>query len=68
MSEDRTKDVDPDGRAEPVASVPDAQSSKSPPPPEARAYPDPVDDTLDDSFPASDPPSWWAGVRSRRNP
>ena len=23
-----------------------------------RAYPDPVDDTLDDSFPASDPPSW----------
>jgi len=20
-----------------------------------------VDDTLDDSFPASDPPSWWAG-------
>jgi hypothetical protein len=22
------------------------------------AYPDPVDDTLDDSFPASDPPSW----------
>lgn len=24
-------------------------------------YPDPVDDTLDASFPASDPPSWWAG-------
>jgi hypothetical protein len=23
-----------------------------------RAYDDPVDDTLDDSFPASDPPSW----------
>jgi hypothetical protein len=23
-----------------------------------RAYPDPVDDTLDDTFPASDPPSW----------
>ena len=20
-----------------------------------------IDDTLDDSFPASDPPSWWAG-------
>ena len=23
-----------------------------------RPYPDQVDDTLDDSFPASDPPSW----------
>ena len=23
-------------------------------------YPDPVDDTLDDSFPASDPPQWWS--------
>ena len=23
-----------------------------------RPYPDKVDDTLDDSFPASDPPSW----------
>lgn len=23
-----------------------------------RRYPDPIDDTLDDSFPASDPPSW----------
>ncbi len=25
---------------------------------QGRAYPDPVDDTLYDSFPASDPPSW----------
>jgi hypothetical protein len=25
------------------------------------AYTDSVDDSGDDSFPASDPPSWWAG-------
>jgi len=27
-------------------------------PKQPRRYPDKVDDTLDDSFPASDPPSW----------
>lgn len=27
-------------------------------PEQPRRYPDKVDDTLDDSFPASDPPSW----------
>ena len=32
---------------------PDKKSSVQP-----RAYPYIVDDTLDDSFPASDPPSW----------
>lgn len=26
-------------------------------------YSDPIDDTLDDSFPASDPPSWNLGTR-----
>ncbi len=32
----------------------DARSAQS----QHRAYPDIIDDTLDDSFPASDPPSW----------
>lgn len=29
--------------------------------PEADAFADPVTETLKQTFPASDPPSWWAG-------
>lgn len=50
----RNRDATKDGNGklqEPVPAAPDR--------PETEAYPDPVDDTLDDSFPASDPPPWW---------
>src|SRR5688572_25804710 len=30
-----------------------------------RAYADLIDDTLDDSFPASDPPQWWVDRNTR---
>ena len=43
---------------EPPATAP-AASGKMPPLPE---YTDPIDDALDDSFPASDPPPWTRGL------
>ena len=36
--------------------------------PDATASPDPVDLSGVESFPASDPPSWWAGVRDVADP
>jgi hypothetical protein len=45
----------PENRAE---SAPVREPAQREVPVQPRAYPDLVDDTLDDSFPASDPPSW----------
>jgi hypothetical protein len=46
------KDAERARRSEAREPSPD-RTAESP-----KRYPDPVDDTLDDSFPASDPPSW----------
>jgi hypothetical protein len=68
MTPSRNQKSGPDKPARSVRAAPDTaetppsdapkgrgRKKKALPP---RAYPDPVDDTLDDSFPASDPPSW----------
>jgi hypothetical protein len=44
--------------AKPPKAAPQDESAQRKVPTQPRAYPDIVDDTLDDSFPASDPPSW----------
>lgn len=59
MSERRGKKVDPPSPDEKSRKGPDELEVASGWPHAPRPYPDPVDDTLDDSFPASDPPSWW---------
>ena len=46
------KRIEEETRTREIEAQP-AESSTQP-----RPYPDIVDDTLDDSFPASDPPSW----------
>ncbi|HEX2201937.1 MAG TPA: hypothetical protein VHG91_01510 [Longimicrobium sp.] len=41
-----------------AARADDRKAAPPGPRQQPRPYPDLVDDTLDDSFPASDPPSW----------
>lgn len=59
MTDRKRRKVDPQATA--VSVDEDADDQKTgrhglqPP----RRYPDPVDDALDGSFPASDPPPWW---------
>lgn len=48
----------PKDAKEAVAKEKDRKAPKRKSSVQPRAYPDLVDDTLDDSFPASDPPSW----------
>lgn len=52
---EQTPSREPRRAAPPDESPHDDDSEK---PYQPRDYPDLVDDTLDDSFPASDPPSW----------
>lgn len=63
--EQRRPDADGNQHAEtqhPESMEPAPLGGKPREPREPRAYPDPVDATLDDSFPASDPPSWSGGT------
>jgi hypothetical protein len=53
---DETPGPDDEG-AEPSERPRKTASRRGPHQPQP--YPDLVDDTLDDSFPASDPPPWW---------
>lgn len=60
--QDRRKQLDDDDRsASERGESARARQISRPGPRQPPAYADPVDDALDDSFPASDPPPWWSG-------
>jgi len=56
----RTKDAPGEAQKNDPSRKEGARKAAPPTQEQPRDYPDPVDDTLDDTFPASDPPSWWA--------
>lgn len=61
MVRQRKQQPSPEGREGGHAKADSADQHDAPTPSAARPLPeyaDPVDDTLDDTFPASDPPSW----------
>jgi hypothetical protein len=59
MTDRKKRNVDPQTTPGSVDAGATEQKSAPPGRKPPRRYPDPVDDALDGSFPASDPPPWW---------
>lgn len=59
MTDPTRRKVDPQATPNNVDQDPEDQKTAPRGPLPPLRYPDPVDDALDGSFPASDPPPWW---------